>query len=122
MSKSAFDAYCRIGFGSRSPHWLFQEIAYRQRYPDLRDGALERAGSANGYDHFLRHGSREGRIGHILFDPLVYRTGLTQRECADADAMGGYQHYLRNIRNARTRVRRRRAISILCGTGIGIRP
>ena len=37
---SGFDAYCRGGFQPRSPHWLFNEMLYRQRYPDLRDEVL----------------------------------------------------------------------------------
>ncbi len=68
-AESGFDAYCRDGFRFRAPHWLFQETPYRQRYPDLRDEVLATDGNVNGYDHFLKHGSREGRIGHILFDP-----------------------------------------------------
>src|SRR4029077_3391009 len=60
-AQSGFDAYCRGGFRSRSPHWLFNETLYRQRHADLRDEALQNDGNANGYDHYLKHGSREGR-------------------------------------------------------------
>ena len=93
-AESGFDAYCRAGFRFRAPHWLFQEMRYRQRYPDLRDEVLAPGGNANGYDHFLKHGSREGRIGHILFDPGVYRACLGADERVGADAVGGYLHYL----------------------------
>ena len=93
--------YCRRGFQSRSPHWLFQEIAYRERYADLHDDAFERADAANGYDHFLRHGSREGRLGHLLFDPALYQSGLEASERVNVDAIGPYQHYLRQIGNGR---------------------
>jgi GT2 family glycosyltransferase len=97
-AESGFDTYCRAGFRFRSPHWLFQEQSYRQRYADLRDEALAADGNANGYDHFLKHGSREGRIGHVLFDPAIYREPLAADERAKADALGGYQHYLQRIR------------------------
>jgi GT2 family glycosyltransferase len=97
-AESGFDSYCRAGFRFRSPHWLFQEQSYRQRYADLRDDVLTADGNANGYDHFLKHGSREGRIGHMLFDPAIYRDRLAADERAKADALGGYHHYLRRIR------------------------
>jgi GT2 family glycosyltransferase len=93
---SAFDAYCRGGFRSRSPHWLFDELQYRKRYPDLRDEALARDHNLNGYDHYLRHGSREGRIGHQMFDPVLYRAQLASDEHAAVDQLGGYLHYLRH--------------------------
>src|SRR5271166_844990 len=96
-AESGFDSYCRAGFRFRSPHWLFQEMPYRQRYPDLRDEVLAADGNVNGYDHYLKHGSREGRIGHMLFDLLVYRTRLDADERAKADAVGGYLHYVRRL-------------------------
>jgi O-antigen biosynthesis protein len=104
QAESGFDTYCRAGYRFRSPHWLFQERAYRQRYPDLRDEALANDGHANGYDHFLRHGSREGRIGHTLFDPAVYRAQLDVEERREADAVGGYRHYLPRIWQRRAEV------------------
>jgi GT2 family glycosyltransferase len=96
-AQSGFDAYCRNGFHSRSPHWLFNEPLYRQRHPDLRDEVLQADGNANGYDHYLKHGNREGRIGHLLFDPAVYRAQLDQAATAEADALGTFLHYLRCI-------------------------
>jgi hypothetical protein len=103
-AESGFDTYCRAGYRFRSPHWLFQERAYRQRHGDLRDEALAADGHANGYDHFLRHGSREGRIGHMLFDPGVYRAQLDPHERQLADAVGGYLHYLACIWQRRPEV------------------
>jgi glycosyltransferase involved in cell wall biosynthesis len=104
-AESAFDTYCRMGFRTRSAHWLFNEGLYRQRHPDLRDEVLARDGSANGYDHYLKHGAREGRIGHLLFEPMVYRAQLAADERAEADAVGGYQHYLARISQPRLEIR-----------------
>ncbi len=86
---SAFDSYCRTGNADRSPHWLFDEAAYRRHYPDLTNDVLAGADLANGYDHFLRHGNAEGRIGHAMFDPLFYarQAGLTESQPP-------FQHYL----------------------------
>jgi GT2 family glycosyltransferase len=94
---SGFDAYCRGGFRSRSPHWLFNEARYRRRYPDLRDEVLTTDSNANGYDHYLKHGSKEGRIGHPLFDPVIYRFQLDDTERAEAETIGPFTHYLRHI-------------------------
>lgn len=96
-AKSAFDSYCRGGFRSRSPHWLFNEGRYRRSHPDLGDDALTADNHANGYDHYLKHGSREGRIGHPLFDPRFYRSQLDSAETAEADEIGAYLHYLRHL-------------------------
>ena len=96
-AQSGFDAYCRAGLWLRSPHWLFNEEQYRQRYIDLRDEVLLANGNANGYDHYLRHGNREGRIGHLLFDPAVYRAQLDKAEVAKGDKIGTFLHYLRYI-------------------------
>ena len=86
---SAFDSYCRTGNADRSPHWLFDEAAYRRRYPDLTNDVLTEAGLANGYDHFLRHGNAEGRIGHPMFDPLYY-----VRQVGPVASEVPFQHYL----------------------------
>lgn len=94
---SGFDHYCRTGFGDRSPHWLFDETLYRHNYPQMTDEALQAAGLVNGYDHYVRHGSREGRIGHWLFDPAVYRAQLDPEAAQDADAVGPFRHYLARI-------------------------
>jgi GT2 family glycosyltransferase len=104
-AESAFDTYCRTGFRTRSAHWLFNEGLYRQRHPDLRDEVLARDGSANGYDHYLKHGAREGRIGHLLFEPLAYRAQLAADERAEAGAVGAYQHYLARISQRRPEIR-----------------
>jgi glycosyltransferase involved in cell wall biosynthesis/GT2 family glycosyltransferase len=104
-AESAFDTYCRTGFRTRSAHWLFNEALYRQRHPDLHDEVLARDGNANGYDHYLRHGAREGRIGHLLFEPQVYRAQLPADARCEADAVGAYRHYLARISQRRPEIR-----------------
>ena len=96
-SASAFDNYCRDGFAVRSPHWLFDETLYRKRHPDMTDASLGEAALANGYDHFLRHGSKEGRIGHLLFDATFYCQLLEPDGAIQARAQGPFLHYLRRI-------------------------
>lgn len=93
---SAFDTYCRAGH-ARSPHWLFDEGYYRRRYPDLTDDTLQANGLANGYDHFLRHGAEEGRVGHPLFDSRFYCGALEPEGAALAREWGPFLHYLRRI-------------------------
>ncbi len=95
---SAFDAYCRGGFRTRSPHWLFDEAHYRRRYQDISDATLEQADLANGYDHFLRHGNHEHRIGHRFFDAALYCAELEPEGAEQARAVGPFLHYLRRIR------------------------
>ena len=94
---SAFDAWCRGGCRERSPHWLFDEVAYRKRYPDLTDAFLERNGLVNGYDHYLWRGSAEGRVGHLFFDPALYRATLDPATAASASADGMFWHLLRRM-------------------------
>jgi len=94
---SAFDAWCRGGCCERSPHWLFDEGEYRRRNPDLTDAFLQRNGLVNGYDHYLWRGNAEGRIAHPLFDPAVYRAGLSPEETGAAAADGPFWHFLRRL-------------------------
>ena len=94
--ESAFDSYCRGG-GDRSPHWLFEEFPYRRRHPDLTDGAFRDGGIANGYDHFLRHGDREGRVGHPLFDGAVYLAHFAVDEQRGVARQGPFHHYVAGL-------------------------
>ena len=98
---SAFDAYCREGFNGRSPHWLFDEIFYRTRYADLTEDYLVANGTVNGYDHYLRHGDRSARSGHVLFDPVFYAFGLNDEEQRTAEEQGCFTHYLRGLTSKR---------------------
>ena len=101
--RSTFDAYCRRGALDRSAHWLFDELAYRDRYPDLTNEVLAEFGIFNGYDHYLRHGIKEDRIGHLLFDPNVYLSHFDAADVAAIRANGVFQHYLNRIELGRTR-------------------
>ncbi len=102
---SAFDAWCRGGSRERSPHWLFDEPEYRRRYPDLTDAFLSRNGLVNGYDHYLWRGNAEGRIGHPLFDPEVYRANLDPAAAEAAAADGPFWHCLRRLHRCEPEVR-----------------
>jgi GT2 family glycosyltransferase len=92
--ESGFDAYCRDNGRQRTPHWLFDETYYLRRYADLSDAALDAHGLANGYDHFLRHGSREGRQGSRFFDPAIYRAALPPADAECVARNGGFADYL----------------------------
>jgi O-antigen biosynthesis protein len=92
---SGFDQYCHSGFSRRSPHWLFDEAGYRARYPDLSEEVLAAQGFANGYDHYLRAGDREGRTGGPFFDPALYRAQLPDGAAASSSKEGPFVTYLR---------------------------
>ncbi len=103
--RSAFDAYCRRGALDRSPHWLFEERGYRDRYPDLTNDVLAESQIVNGYDHYLRHGSREDRVGHVLFDPDVYLSNFDAADVAAIRQNGVFQHYLNRIESGEPELR-----------------
>ncbi len=97
---SGFDEYCRAGFGWRSPHWLYDDWTYTYSFQQatgqpLDWEAIQAGGFANRYDHYLREGSRAGRVAHLLLDPSWYRAGLDAG--ATADVEGAFDHYLRAI-------------------------
>ena len=94
--ESAFDAWCRGAHATRVPHWLFDPVEYRARYPALTEAMLAETGLRDLYDHYLRHGAAEGRIGHALFDPAVYLAALPPDEAARAAAMP-FAHYLQGL-------------------------
>ena len=95
--ESGFDHYCGSGFRDHSPHWLFDERYYRARYPDLTDDVLTAHGLANGYDHYLRRGDREGRSGSPFFDPAIYRANASAETAATIDADGAFLAFLRQL-------------------------
>ncbi len=103
--RSAFDAYCRRGALDRSAHWLFDELAYRDRYPDLTNAVLAEFAIFNGYDHYLRHGIEEDRIGHPLFDPAIYLSHFDATDVAAIRRNGVFQHYLNRIESGEPELR-----------------
>jgi GT2 family glycosyltransferase len=103
--QSGFDEYCRCGTIGRSPHWLYSDHTYQTTYADLTPEALEAGGFVNHYDHYLREGSREGRIAHPLFDPAFYRAQLDPDEAAEADQDGAFRHYLRRLADGKPELR-----------------
>ncbi len=93
---SGFDHYCQHGWRSVSPHWLFDDALYAELYDDMTLENLELHGCFGRYDHYLKSGQRERRIGQYLFDAPYYRAcalaaGVTEGEI---DGPGPYVHYL----------------------------
>ncbi len=74
-------------------------------HPDLRDEVLQADGNVNGYDHYLKHGSREGRIGHLLFDPAVYLAQLDQAETLRQRRLGRFRTICDASRRAGRKIR-----------------
>lgn len=94
--ESGFDEYCRSGHATRSPHWLFDNALYREYYADLTDEVLAANGFVNRYDHYLRFGDRENRLGHLFFDPAMYRARYSAQAAAIEQA-GPFAHYLSRL-------------------------
>jgi hypothetical protein len=79
--------YLKIGWREgRSPHPLFDEVWYADRYPDVR------AAGFPGLVHYLRFGWREGRSPHPLFDEVWYADRYPDVRAA---GFPGLVHYLR---------------------------
>ncbi|HVB68898.1 MAG TPA: glycosyltransferase family 4 protein [Acetobacteraceae bacterium] len=93
-AESGFDTYCRASGRGIAPHWLFDEALYLARYPDLTEEALRAGGFANGYDHYLRVGDREGRSGSLFLDPAWVRAHLSAAAAGAAAAQGCFAWYL----------------------------
>ncbi len=79
--------YLKTGWREgRSPHPLFDEVWYADRYPDVR------AAGFPGLVHYLRFGWREGRSPHPLFDEVWYADRYPDVRAA---GFPGLVHYLR---------------------------
>jgi O-antigen biosynthesis protein len=107
---SGFHEYCCAGFTWRSPHWLYDDWHYRYFHERTMGAALDEAllqsgGFANRYDHYLREGSRAGGIANFLFDTAYYFEQLDSVERAEAEAVGGFSHYLRRVEAGRPELR-----------------
>ena len=70
---SGFDHFCQSGHRGVSPHWLFDDGLYADLYEDMTLEILDAHGCFGRYDHYLRSGQRERRMGHFLFDGAFYR-------------------------------------------------
>jgi O-antigen biosynthesis protein len=92
--QSGFEHYCIEGYRHVSPHWLFDQVYYRERYADLAPELLDRLGLVNYYAHFLRYGTQEGRIAHRFFWPKFYWAALEPAQREEAATKGAFQHFL----------------------------
>ena len=102
---SGFDHYCRVGYRTFAPHWLFSEQYYRDQNPEVADEILDAADVANGYDHFLRWGAQECRRAHPFFDPDIYRAGLDPDAARVSVQAGPFHHFLDRIESGRYELR-----------------
>jgi GT2 family glycosyltransferase len=93
---SGFDHYAQSGHRSLSPHWLFDDALYADLYEDMVLEVLDAHGCYGRYDHYLKTGQRERRMGHYLFDGAFYseQAVAAGADAARISAMGPYVHYL----------------------------
>jgi GT2 family glycosyltransferase len=97
--QSGFDHYCQHGHRGVSPHWLFDDELYGNLYDDMTLENLDQHRCYGRYDHYLKSGQRERRMGHFLFDGAFYRaravnSGIPESEI---DAEGPYVHFLNRL-------------------------
>ncbi|MXV43734.1 glycosyltransferase [Saccharibacter sp. 17.LH.SD] len=86
--KSGFEHYCKEGYRTYSPHWLFDEVAYRRRLPSLTDRVLSKSGFWNGYDHYLEEGETHGLQASAFFDLYACREIRSRfPECFQEDGL-----------------------------------
>ena len=90
---SGFDHFCRHGYRGLSPHWLFDDALYARLYDDMRIENLDLHGVYGRYDHYLKTGQHEGRIGHYLFDPAY-------AGAAGGSGGGPYTQFLYHLQSA----------------------
>ncbi|MFT9387248.1 glycosyltransferase [Acetobacter sp.] len=77
---SGFDHYCRMGFATHNPHWLYDEAFYlaslhRAGGEAFQPARLGEDGFRNGYDHYMRVGDAQFLSGSWFFDPMAYMAG-----------------------------------------------
>ena len=102
---SGFDHYCRDGLHRRSPHWLFDVDFYEAGSPDITPDALTGGGFTNAYDHFLRAGSAEGRLGHPLFDPRFYAANSApEHPTVELEKRGPFAEFLFDLAEGRPEI------------------
>lgn len=91
-----FDHYCKKGYHSYDPHWLFSESFYKKNNPHLTEENLAQNGFYNGYDHYLKVGDLEGNCGSLFFDSH-YFVGQYHQEIKEG--LSPYQYYLKYLNN-----------------------
>ena len=96
---SGFDHYCQHGWRGASPHWLFDDALYADLYEDMTLENLELHQCYGRYDHYLKSGQREQRLGQYLFDGPYYRARAVEAGVAgeEIDALGPYVHFLARL-------------------------
>ncbi len=96
---SGFDHFCQHGHRGVSPHWLFDDALYANLYEDMTLENLDQHRCYGRYDHYLKSGQRERRMGHFLFDGMFYRTGAQQAgvNVEGLDRVGPYAHFLSRL-------------------------
>ncbi len=97
--QSGFDHFCQHGHRGVSPHWLFDDELYANLYEDMTLENLDAHQCFGRYDHYLKSGQRERRMGHFLFDGAYYRERAIAAGVAEAeiDAQGPYVHFLNRL-------------------------
>jgi O-antigen biosynthesis protein len=96
---SGFDHFCQHGHRAVSPHWLFDDALYADLYEDMTLEILDAHGCYGRYDHYLRSGQRERRMGHFLFDGMFYRERALEAGVPPEaiDGPGPYVHFLATL-------------------------
>ncbi|MDD2859777.1 MAG: glycosyltransferase [Acidiphilium sp.] len=97
--RSGFDHYCQFGHRGASPHWLFDDGLYARLYEDMTLENLDAHHCAGRYDHWLKSGQREARIGHFMFDPQYYRARVLESGAPDVqfEQRGPFVDYLYSL-------------------------
>ncbi len=97
--QSGFDHFCRQGHRGVSPHWLFDDALYGELYEDMTLETLDQHGCYGRYDHYLKSGQRERRMGQFLFDAHFYRAQAVGAgvDEAEIDAAGPFVHFLQRL-------------------------
>ena len=96
---SGFDHFCQHGHRGVSPHWLFDDALYADLYEDMTLENLDAHRCYGRYDHYLKSGQRERRMGQFLFDAMFYRAGAIEAgiDVSEIDAAGPYVHFLNRL-------------------------
>ncbi|MDI2089814.1 glycosyltransferase [Commensalibacter oyaizuii] len=90
--KSGFDHYCQEGYKNNSPHWLFSEKLYCDRYAERNERF---ASYKNGYDHYLYEGDYYLYSGSPFFNPNLYLS--QQNNFEEALEEGAFHSYLKEL-------------------------